>query len=51
MGVRNALTLVGAVVGSFYGQPQLGAMIGPAIGGMAEPVILQAAAGGDRSEN
>lgn len=35
MGVRNALTFVGAVVGAFYGQPQLGAAIGPAVGGMS----------------
>ena len=32
MSARSALTVVGAAVGSYFGYPQLGAMIGPCIG-------------------
>lgn len=49
MGVRNALTFIGAVIGSVYGQPQLGAMIGPAIGGSEDPLVLAASEPPERS--
>ena len=32
-----ALGVVGAVIGSYFGQPQIGFMIGSAIGGMVDP--------------
>lgn len=34
---RQALTIIGAVVGAYFGQPQLGAMVGPAIGELEDP--------------
>jgi len=37
MGVRNLLTGAGAVVGSFFGQPQLGLAIGSLIGNIVDP--------------
>jgi hypothetical protein len=38
MGLREGLTIIGAVIGSFWGQPQIGAMIGSCDGRTVEVV-------------
>lgn len=39
---RQALTITGAIVGSFFGAPQLGLAIGSAIGGLVDPQVIRA---------
>ena len=43
MGVRNALTFIGAVVGGMYGQPQLGAIVGEArqLSPQDQPLVME----------
>ena len=50
MGVRNALTLIGAVIGGIYGGPQgaqLGAAIGGFVGGVVDPEVIKTPSIGD----
>lgn len=38
---RQALTLIGAVVGASFGQPQLGLAIGSIVGGLVDPEVIK----------
>lgn len=52
MGVRNALTLIGAVIGGYIGGPagaQLGAAIGGAVGSFVDPEVIRTPSIGDVS--
>lgn len=47
MSVRDALTVVGTVVGAYFGYPQLGYAIGSAIGGAVDPEVIKGPSLGD----
>ncbi len=47
MAVRQALGFVGAVVGAYFGNPQLGYAIGSAIGGIVDPLVIKGPSLGD----
>lgn len=40
MSTRTALTVVGGVVGAYFGYPQLGLVVGGLIGGIVDPTII-----------
>lgn len=40
MSTRTALTVVGGVVGSYFGYPQLGLVVGGLIGGIVDPTVI-----------
>lgn len=40
MSVRSALTVVGTVVGAYFGYPQLGALLGSLVGSAVDPQII-----------
>lgn len=44
---REALTVIGTVVGAFYGNPQLGYAIGAFVGGLVDPEQIRAPSIGD----
>lgn len=47
MGVRGALTVIGTVIGAYFGNPQLGFAIGSFVGGLVDPEIFKAPSIGD----
>jgi hypothetical protein len=44
---REAITVIGTVVGAFYGNPQLGYAIGAMVGGLVDPEQIKAPSIGD----